>query len=271
MRETASLDLSSNGSMTRLLPVPLWFILLIPAGASAQGGGEPLALPDTPVGKAVGLFVKALNSGSLAELERFHADRGGEADMAQQDSGFYQQSGGLDLQKVVKASDFEIDVEARTRKGGRAVLLHFAVDPMPPHPVADVGVRPLGAPGPRGGAEVEDDGPPPRPAEDVIAGAKAIVDQAVADGFSGVVLIAKDGKPVLERASGLAHRGFEVKNRIDTKFNLGSINKTFTKLAIAQLMEAGKLSRSTTGLESSCRTFQTPMPRRKSRWLISSR
>lgn len=220
--------------MTRSRLVLLWFILTIPAGAFAQGSQTPLALPDTPVGRAVGLFVKALNSGSLAELEKFHKDRGGEVDMAQQDFEFAQQSGGLDFQKVVKAADFEIDIEALTRKTGRAVVLHFAVEPTPPHAVSDVGVRPAGGPG---GPEQA-----PRPAAEVIAGASAIVDQAIADGFSGVVLIAKDGKPVLERASGFANRSLEVKNRIDTKFNLGSINKTFTKLAIAQLLEARKLS-----------------------------
>ncbi|MBK5256795.1 MAG: beta-lactamase family protein [Vicinamibacteria bacterium] len=230
--------------MTRLRPLLLWCILLIPGGSFAQGTGSPPALPDTPVGRAVGLFVKALNTGSLAELERFHTDRGGHAENAQQDLGFFQQSGGLNLQKVVKASEFEIDVEAIMRKSGRAVVLHLAVDPAPPHEVAGLGVRPSGAQGsggPRGAAGVEDDDMAPRPAGDVIVAAPAIVDQAVAAGFSGVVLIAKDGKPVLERASGFAHRGLDVKNRIDTKFNLGSINKTFTKLAIAQLMEVGKL------------------------------
>ena len=225
--------------MTRSRLPLLWFILTIPAGAFAQGGQAHPALPDTPVGKAVGLFVKALNSGSLAELEKFHKDRGGEADMARQDFEFAQQSGGLDFQRVVKAADFEIDIEAMTRKTGRAVVLHFAVDPTPPHAVSDVGVRPAGVPGP-GGPGGPDQAP--RPAADVIAGATAIVDQAIADGWSGVILIAKDGKPVLERASGFANRSLEVKNRIDTKFNLGSINKTFTKLAIAQLLEGGKLS-----------------------------
>lgn len=229
--------------MTRSRLVLLWFILTIPAGAFAQASQAPLALPDTPVGRAAGLFGKALNSGSLAELEKFHKDRGGEADFARQDFEFAQQSGGLDFRRVVKAADFEIDIEAITRKTGRAVVLHFAVEPTPPHAVSDVGVRPAGSPGPagpRGGPDGPDEAT--RPASEVIAGAPAIVDQAIADGFSGVVLIAKDGKPVLERASGFAHRGLEVKNRIDTKFNLGSINKTFTKLAIAQLVEAGRLS-----------------------------
>jgi CubicO group peptidase (beta-lactamase class C family) len=231
--------------MTRIRPVLLSLILLFPAGSFAQGAPPPLPLPDTPVGRAFGLFVRALNAGSLPELEKFHTDRGGPAENARQDFAFSQQSGGLDVQKVVKASEFEIDVEATMRKTGRAVLLHLAVDPAPPHEVADLGVRPAGAPGPggpRGGGGAEDDDMAPRPAADVIAGAPAFVDEAVAAGFSGVVLIAKDGKPVLERASGFADRGLEVKNRTDTKFNLGSINKTFTKLAIAQLMEEGKVS-----------------------------
>jgi len=60
--------------------------------------------------------------------------------------------------------------------------------------------------------------------------------------FSGVVMLAKDGKPVLERAYGFADAAKTAKNRIDTKFNLGSINKIFTKIAIGQLAEAGKLS-----------------------------
>lgn len=209
-----------------------------------------MALPDSPVGRAVGLFVTALNSGSLPALEKFHTDRGGDAEAAQQDLQFAEQSGGLELRKVVKASDFEIDVEAVTRGAGRPVVLHFAVEPTPPHPVADIGVRPLGAPGPGGPRGPGGPGGPggggpqgvPRPAADVIAGAPALVDAAITGGFSGAVLIAKDGKPVLERASGLANRSFDVKNRIDTKFNLGSINKTFTKLAIAQLAAAGKLS-----------------------------
>lgn len=61
-------------------------------------------------------------------------------------------------------------------------------------------------------------------------------------GFSGVVLIARHGKPVLERAYGLADRSTGRRNGIDTKFNLASVGKTFTAVAVAQLVQAGKLS-----------------------------
>jgi hypothetical protein len=70
----------------------------------------------------------------------------------------------------------------------------------------------------------------------VVLSLQQLVDRAVADGkFSGVVLLAKDGQQQFARAYGAG-------NNVDTKFNLGSINKVFTQVAIAQLAEAGKLS-----------------------------
>lgn len=60
--------------------------------------------------------------------------------------------------------------------------------------------------------------------------------------FSGTVLIAKDGDPVFQKAYGYASKRFKVPNRLDTKFNLGSCDKAFTAIAIAQLLEKGKLS-----------------------------
>src|ERR1043165_9916689 len=70
----------------------------------------------------------------------------------------------------------------------------------------------------------------------VVLSLQQLVDRAVADGkFSGVVLLAMDGQQQFARAYG-------ANNNVDTKFNLGSINKIFTQVAIAQLAEAGKLS-----------------------------
>ena len=55
------------------------------------------------------------------------------------------------------------------------------------------------------------------------------------DHFSGVVLVAKDGKPLLSRAWGTGIN-------VDTRFNIGSINKVFTRTAIEQFARAGKLT-----------------------------
>ena len=62
------------------------------------------------------------------------------------------------------------------------------------------------------------------------------------DRFSGTILIAKDSTPLFRKAYGLASKGYNIPNRIDTKFNLGSMNKMFTGVAMVQLAEQGKLS-----------------------------
>jgi CubicO group peptidase (beta-lactamase class C family) len=69
-----------------------------------------------------------------------------------------------------------------------------------------------------------------------------IADLGTAGQFAGSVLIAKDGAPVYMDAYGLAGRSPDVSNQTDTKFNLGSMDKMFTAVAILQLVEQGRLS-----------------------------
>ncbi len=59
--------------------------------------------------------------------------------------------------------------------------------------------------------------------------------------FSGTVLVARNGKPIYAGSAGLANRETKDPNRANTRFNIGSIGKTFTAVAIMQLAEAGKL------------------------------
>ena len=58
---------------------------------------------------------------------------------------------------------------------------------------------------------------------------------AAAQSFSGVVLIARNGKAVVEKSYGMADREVRRANNIETAFNVGSINKFFTQIAIRQL------------------------------------
>ena len=55
--------------------------------------------------------------------------------------------------------------------------------------------------------------------------------------FSGVVVIARDGKPVLSQAYGYADREKKIPNTLETPFLMGSLSKLFTGLAIGQLGE----------------------------------
>jgi len=65
---------------------------------------------------------------------------------------------------------------------------------------------------------------------------------AAQDRFSGAVLVAKGNKILFQRAYGYADHAFNVLNKLDTKFNLGSMGKMFTGVAVLQLVQGGKLS-----------------------------
>ena len=67
------------------------------------------------------------------------------------------------------------------------------------------------------------------------------VDQQGREGFSGSILVARDGK-LLVRSFGLADREFGIRNTPTTKFKIGSISKQFTAAAMLLLVEDGKLS-----------------------------
>jgi D-alanyl-D-alanine carboxypeptidase len=64
---------------------------------------------------------------------------------------------------------------------------------------------------------------------------------AVADLFSGAVLIERNGRVIFRHAYGLADRERRIANTVDTRFRIGSMNKMFTAVAIMQLVEAGKV------------------------------
>jgi CubicO group peptidase (beta-lactamase class C family) len=79
-------------------------------------------------------------------------------------------------------------------------------------------------------------------AQTIAALKEEVAKRAAADQFSGVVLIAKDGKPLFQQAYGYADSERKIPNALDTKFIFGSMGKMFTSVAVAQLAQAGKLS-----------------------------
>jgi CubicO group peptidase (beta-lactamase class C family) len=66
--------------------------------------------------------------------------------------------------------------------------------------------------------------------------------QAGAGRFAGTVMVAKDGRPALTAAYGMADRLGNVANTAATRYNVASMGKMFTAVAIAQLVERAHLS-----------------------------
>lgn len=65
--------------------------------------------------------------------------------------------------------------------------------------------------------------------------AEAVAASASQGRFSGVVLVADDGEPIW-------HEAYGGRVNLDTPLNVASVTKMFTGVAVAQLVEAGKLS-----------------------------
>jgi len=60
--------------------------------------------------------------------------------------------------------------------------------------------------------------------------------------FMGAVLVSRDGKVLISKGYGMANLQYDVPNSPQTRFDIGSVSKTFTATLILMLQESGKLS-----------------------------
>jgi D-alanyl-D-alanine carboxypeptidase len=228
--------------MTRILSV----VLSIAISAIVQAD-KPVEPPDTPPGRIVKAYVKAFNSGDEQAMRDFFANNVSASSLAQRPIEarleVYREMrgnmGAIEIRRVLAARDDEVVVLVQTKRGDWFEF-GFQFDTAPPHKLMGLRVQDSAAPA----ASVEVDSLPATMTEaQLVETLDKHLSQAVAaDEFSGTVLVAKKDSPLFQKAYGLASKEYNVPNRVDTKFNLGSINKIFTQIAIGQLVEQGKLS-----------------------------
>ena len=204
----------------------------VPAFAQASRAGEG-ALRD---------LVRVMNTGNGDTLERFVRDRFATtgpgavpveervARLARLHAIF----GDFTLRTVDSVSAARVSGVAQAARTEAWRRLAVVLDSTPPYKILRVGIAPTQAL----------DAPTRRLTDaEVVAQLRSYVERlARRDVFSGTVLLAKGGKPLFSAAYGEANKDFGVRNTVDTKFNLGSMNKMFTAVAVMQLAEAGKLS-----------------------------
>ncbi len=147
----------------------------------------------------------------------------------------YADTGGLDLERLVGEQAAWVQAEARDRiTGGRYCLTVTRSREGGRDGITDLRVRGLYPAGPQ---------LLPPTAEELATAVGKMADAfAARDLFSGVILLAKDGQVVLEKAYGPASLAFDAPMTPATRLNIASIGKLFTGVAIAQLVEAGRLS-----------------------------
>ena len=205
-------------------------------------------LPDGPIGERIKTLADVINANDASRVEAFIKDATTKAfqsfvPMSEHVATFaevYSQSRGFEIYGLrkyeAKAPPTEHVVIVRNKLTGGWEAFVLNIEAEPPHRIAGLQFAPARPPS---------DLPAPERLTDaeIVESLEAFVTKlAKADAFSGAVLLAKDGKVLFKAAHGQASKRFDVPNRIDTRFNLGSMNKMFTGVAIAQLVQRGKLS-----------------------------
>jgi CubicO group peptidase (beta-lactamase class C family) len=149
-------------------------------------------------------------------------------------------SGGLTVLSSSPQGDRMVEAIVRTNRGGRFGKLVVFTAKAEPGKISDIFLLAARDPA-RVKAEAWPEGPlsMPRIAAEIEKRARALAEE---DSFSGVVLVAKGDRVLVNRAYGLANQQWKAPNRTDTRFHLGSIGKMFTAAAIMKLAEQGKLS-----------------------------
>jgi hypothetical protein len=212
--------------------------------ARAQQPADGAEFPGTPAGKLARSFLEAVNSGDKERQTSFIKAGYSDSSLKQRPldehlselQKLFAQSGGFDLRSVIDSSPNEIRFLTRTRRGNIHVRMLVRADKAQPDRLEGFGLRVVPDPeaekanawsrekmgGPEAMKEIE----------------RHVERAAREDRFSGVVLVAKGDSVIFNKAYGMAEKVFGAPNKVDTKFNLGSMNKMFTSVAIAQLVQA---------------------------------
>ena len=197
----------------------------------------------TPAGIRVKEVIELLNGTSSYKLEDYisnqYAPGFRDAFPMEAHKGIFQTTqtmfGKVSVVEIKNSTQHKINIVLKSEKKDAWLNLNLDVEPGEPYRIVSIGLRP---------------GPPPatdRNDKDLSFSNLDELDQYLfkkskGNEFSGAIMIAKNGNPVFKEAYGFASKENDIPNKIDTKFNLGSINKIFTTVAITQLIEKGKLS-----------------------------
>jgi D-alanyl-D-alanine carboxypeptidase len=218
--------------MTRLFRLSF---LILAFAASAVLAQAQTQFPATTAGTQFSGWLAAFNSHDranlLAFLQKNYPDRVAHIDDTM---AFSAQTGGFDVIKVERCEELTCTALLQEKNSDQFAEAIAEVDPAAPHFLKKIALNAV--PRPAGYAI-----PRMSQADAIVALRTRLEKTSTAGSFSGVALVAKDGKPIFTGAYGMANREKEIPNALDTKFRIGSMNKMFTATAIVQLAQAGKL------------------------------
>ncbi|MFH2047824.1 MAG: serine hydrolase domain-containing protein [bacterium] len=217
-------------------------------------------LPETPAGVRAGEVLNLLNKGdkdlATEYIEKNYSPGFKESFPMTMHLGIFTTTnsmfGELEIYDIINSSKNEINLLLKSVSRDAFIKLYISVEVEQPNLIASMGLTPAQRPeGYKSDDQkskteqkgVEKNTKPIDPASINWKNIDNILSQKTdSNEFSGTVLIAKDGQPLFQNGYGYSSKEFKAKNNIDTKFNIGSINKLFTSIGIIQLLEQGKVS-----------------------------
>jgi D-alanyl-D-alanine carboxypeptidase len=242
--------------MRKAVRVSLLFAMFLPAVSSMQE--QVISGPPPEIRNLIESFIKAVNAegpDAFESMAKAHFAPGYLAKQTREERArlaaqIRKQFGTVTRDRVVRdGPDEPLQMHVRGSTGATGVIT-LILDPAAPFKISDVRVDAASArpPGGRGGDRSIPAPVDPSMSPEVMGRAlDAHLSRLAADDtFAGALLVARDGRRIFEKAYGFADRANRRPNTVDTRYNLGSINKKFTELAVGQLAAAGKLSREDT-------------------------
>jgi D-alanyl-D-alanine carboxypeptidase len=193
------------------------------------------AVPDSPAGRVFAAWLAAFNSADPARIRAFDETHRREARPIEQTLGMRDMTGGFTLVRIEKSEPLSIVALLQEKNSDTIGRLELSVSSDEPPKIVSSPLRAIPRP--------PDLALPRLPEGDAVAALAARADElAREDRFSGALLVARNGKVLLQKAWGTANREAGTPLSVDTQFRLGSMNKMFTATAAMQLVEAGRLA-----------------------------
>lgn len=228
---------------TPLLALATFFCAFTVVAAPASA-----TLPDTPAGKLGGQLIEHINNDTPEQIRQWAVtvlspavDKNDKADFIDALAYAARDSGGVDLVDA-RSQQGMLFLALKGRRTAQRGLLVLAADPAQSGKLGQANLVPTDDPSLYAGW--------PKGAVSHAEMARLIhtaLDHLVSTSdFSGCMTVIDGDATVFDECRGLAERNFGVPVDHQTRFHVGSIDKMFTAVAIAQLIEAGKLSWDTT-------------------------
>jgi CubicO group peptidase (beta-lactamase class C family) len=192
--------------------------------------------PDTPAARQFFRWLEVFNRGDGKELTAFlEANFVSEQNRPPRQIEFREMTGGFDFKKTEESEPTRLTGVVKERDGDNYARFTIEVEAEEPHRVKSLRMQVV-----------------PRPDEfpavarmgekEALTALRVEADMRAGKGrFSGAILVARNGQTLFSGAYGLADREKKVRNRVDTRFRIGSMNKMFTAVSVAQLAQAGKI------------------------------